>query len=176
LMPLPFSHEAVAHCVNKIRLLKTRFNRPFLIENASYYATFPTLAQMDEATFLSHIAEQADCGLLLDVNNVFVNSRNHGYDPYDFLQGLPLERVVEIHMAGHLETDELIIDTHGEPLRREVIDLFAWIYPQCPQLKGVLLERDTNVPPLPELLAELQALRQATKPVHSVAVESVVSC
>jgi uncharacterized protein len=174
LMPLPFTNEAIDHCVSKIRALTTRFNRPFLIENASYYATFPTLAQMDEATFLSRITHAADCGLLLDVNNVFVNSRNHGYDPRAFLQALPLERVVEIHMAGHLETDDLIIDTHGEPLRSEVLDLFAWIYPQCPSLKGVLLERDTNIPPLPQLLAELQAIRHATNRMTPAMVEKSV--
>jgi uncharacterized protein len=161
LMPLPFSKETVAHCVNKIRQIKARFPYPFLIENISYYTHFKQPDALEEAAFLTEILEQADCGLLLDVNNVFVNSQNHGYDPIAFLQALPLQRVVEIHMAGHLQTETLIIDTHGEALCQEVLALFTWVYPRCPNLKGVLLERDTNLPAFDELMSELQAIRLA---------------
>lgn len=150
-----------------IQEMKTRFGRPFLIENISYYARFPhpdfpqEEAGLQEAAFLTAILEEADCGLLLDINNVYVNSQNHGYNPITFMQALPLHRVVEIHIAGHLQTDSMIIDTHGEPLIAPVLELFSWLYPCCPNLKGVLLERDTNVPPLPELLAELDMVRSA---------------
>jgi uncharacterized protein (UPF0276 family) len=88
-----------------------------------------------------------------------VNSQNHGYNPLQFLQSIPLERVVEIHLAGHLKGDELIIDTHGEPICEDVFDLFRWVYPHCNNVKAVLLERDTNLPPFEELMAELKVVR-----------------
>ena len=161
LMPLPFSDEAVNVAVANILEIKARFPYPFLIENISYYADFGSHNEMAEATFLTKILERADCGLLLDVNNVFVNSQNHHYDPIEFMKALPLERVVEIHIAGHLQTEQMIIDTHGEPLRAEVLDLFRWAYPRCPNLKGVLLERDTNLPLFAELLDEMKQIRLA---------------
>jgi uncharacterized protein len=159
LMPLPFTPEAVAKCVANIQQLQTRFTIPFIIENASYYLAFQDNSAISEAEFLTRVVEGADCGLLLDINNIYVNAQNHGYDALAFLQNIPLERVVEIHIAGHLETPDLIIDTHGEPVRPEVYDLMAWVYPRCPNLKGVLLERDTNLPPFDELLAEFQAVQ-----------------
>jgi uncharacterized protein (UPF0276 family) len=160
LLPLPFSREAVDHCVERIRRIQAHFRIPFLIENISYYAVFSQDEGLSEAAFLSEIVRRADCGLLLDVNNVYVNARNHGYDPLAFVEQLPLERVVEIHMAGHLETDTLIIDTHGEPVCADVFALLARVYPKCENLKGVLLERDTNLPPFETLRDELQAVRQ----------------
>lgn len=160
LMPLPFSADAVAVCVEHILQIKQRFPYPFLVENISYYAKIPHPDALSEAAFLTQILEQADCGLLLDVNNVYVNSQNHGYDPITFMQALPLERVVEIHMAGHLETEAMIIDTHGEPICPDVFQLFQWAYPRCRNLKGVLLERDTNLPEFQTLMAEYNTLRQ----------------
>jgi hypothetical protein len=161
LIPLPWCQEAVALCVDKIRQLQARFQRPFLIENISYYAQLPHPDGFSEAEFITRIVEAADCGLLLDVNNVYVNSRNHGGQPQDFINALPLERVVEIHLAGHLETSQLVIDTHAEPLRPEVLALFADVYPRCPNLKAVLLERDSNFPPFDRLLQELHSIREA---------------
>jgi uncharacterized protein (UPF0276 family) len=168
LMPLPFTPEAVALCVVHIQQIQTQFSQLFLIENISYYAECRTAHGMSEAQFLTAILEQADCGLLLDVNNVYVNAKNHGYDPIAFMQALPLHRVVEIHIAGHLPTPELIIDTHGEAVCPEVLDLFAWLYPRCPNLKGVLLERDSNLPPFDELLAELNTVRQVALQAQAV--------
>ncbi|MDH4380229.1 MAG: DUF692 domain-containing protein [Vampirovibrionales bacterium] len=159
LMPLPFSQEAVDHCVTKICQVQQEFEAPFIIENISYYAEFKDAGGMNEAEFLTQILEKSDCGLLLDINNVYVNSRNHGYDPIGFLQSIPLERVVEIHIAGHLVGDELIIDTHGEPVCDDVFELFRWVYPRCNNIKAILLERDTNLPPFNELMAELKAVR-----------------
>jgi hypothetical protein len=158
LLPLPISEEGAEHCIRKIKQVKSLFKTPFLIENVSTYAEI-TENGWTEAQWLRFILEEADCGLLLDVNNVYVNARNHGGDPFAFIQSLPLERVVEIHMAGHLETDDLLIDTHGEAIRPEVFDLFSQTIPLCPNLKSVLLERDSNLPPFEELLAELQTLR-----------------
>lgn len=160
LLPLPFSWEAVDHCVARIRRIQSRFRIPFLIENISYYAAFPQDEGLSEAVFLSEIVRRADCGLLLDVNNVYVNARNHDYDPLAFIEQLPLERVVEIHIAGHLKTESLIIDTHGEAVCADVFALLAQVYPKCKNLKGVLLERDTNLPSFGTLRDELQAIRQ----------------
>jgi uncharacterized protein (UPF0276 family) len=159
LLPLPFSYEAAAVCSDKIKFLQDTFQKPFLIENASAYLRFMHPDGLNEAQFMTHIVETADCGLLLDVNNVFVNSQNHQEDALAFLSNIPLERVVELHIAGHLETDNLLIDTHGEPIRSEVFELLGWVYPRCPNLKGVLLERDTNLPPFDVLMAEFEQVK-----------------
>jgi uncharacterized protein (UPF0276 family) len=159
LIPLPFTAEAVQVCADKIKFLQDKFQRPFLIENDSTYARFPSISQYTEADFMRAIVETADCGILLDVNNIFVNCQNHQENGEDFVAGLPLERVVEIHIAGHLATDSFLIDTHGEPICDEVFALLAAIYPQCPNLKGVLLERDTNIPPFETLMSELQQVK-----------------
>jgi len=158
LFPLPFVPEAVAQCVQAITQVKARFAEPFLIENISYYTRF-TPEAMDEAAFLTQVVEGADCGLLLDVNNVVVNCLNHGGDPWAFVQALPLERVVEIHVAGHLVTPTLVIDTHGATASEAVVALLSRVAPRCPNLKGILLERDVNLPPFAELLQELHHLR-----------------
>lgn len=160
LFPLPFVPQAVDQCVQAITQVQARFAEPFLIENISYYTRF-TPEAMDEATFLTQVVEGADCGLLLDVNNVVVNTLNHGGDPWAFCQALPLNRVVEIHVAGHLVTPNLVIDTHGATASEAVVHLLSRIVPHCPNLKGILLERDVNLPPFNELLQELHHLRDA---------------
>lgn len=159
LLPLPITEASAEQCVKNIRQLKERFAAPFLIENISTYVEVNE-AGWTEARWLRLILEEADCGLLLDVNNVFVNAHNHGGDALDFIKQLPLERVIEIHMAGHLERGDLLIDTHGEDVRPEVLALFAETLPLCPNVKGILLERDSNVPPFETLMAEMNALRQ----------------
>jgi uncharacterized protein len=161
LLPLPFTWEAIDHCAQRIQQVQTRIGLPFLLENISYYADFSQDEGITEAVFLREIVERADCGLLLDVNNVYVNSQNHGYDPMAFMKALPLERVAEIHIAGHLvEADGLIIDTHGEAICQDVFSLLSHIYPKCPNIKAVLLERDTNIPSFETLQNELQIVRQ----------------
>lgn len=161
LLPLPFTWEAIDHCAERIRQVQERIGLPFLLENISYYLDFSQDEGITEAVFLREIVERADCGLLLDVNNVYVNSRNHGYDPIAFMEALPLERVAEIHIAGHLvEADGLIIDTHGEAICQNVFSLLSHIYPKCPNIKAVLLERDTNIPSFETLRNELQVVRQ----------------
>lgn len=158
LLPLPLSEESAEHCIKKILQIKTHFDIPFLIENVSTYIELRE-PEWDEATWLGYIVREADCGLLLDVNNVFVNTQNHGGNAKAFIDALPLDYVTEIHMAGHLETDGLLIDTHGEAIRPEVFELFAYTVAKCKHLKGVLLERDSQLPPLTELLEELTQLR-----------------
>ncbi|MEB3244639.1 MAG: DUF692 domain-containing protein [Vampirovibrionales bacterium] len=160
LLPMPFTQASQKRCIESIKSIQAEFEQPFLVENVSYYLSMNEDG-LSETQWTHDLVEASDCGLLLDVNNVFVNAQNHGYDPYAFIEALPLSRVVEIHMAGHKETPDLIIDTHGEPVRAEVLALFAWTVPQCSNLKGVLLERDSNVPPLQTLLDELQTLKTA---------------
>jgi uncharacterized protein (UPF0276 family) len=119
---------------------------------------------MDEAAFVRAVVEAADCGLLLDVNNVFVNATNHGFDARAYIDALPLERVVQIHMAGHDARGPTVIDTHGEPVRAEVMDLYRHTMARLAE-RGVrastLLERDHDIPPLATLVAELQEIRHA---------------
>jgi uncharacterized protein len=153
LIPIPRTQDAVDHLVNRIRFIQNKFNRPFLIENISYYLEYPQ-NELDDASFLAEILEKSDCGLLLDVNNVYVNAQNKGFDPIGYLQKLPLERVVQLHIAGHTHYPEGIVDTHGNPVCDDVWDLLEWTLAHSTPC-GVLLERDLNIPPFEELEAEL---------------------
>lgn len=158
LMPIPFNDEAVAHVAGRVREVQQRLGRRILLENASYYA--PLDNQLSEAEFISAVVDEADCGLLLDVNNVYVNSINHGYDPGQFLRELPLGRVEYMHIAGHFSEDEdLKVDTHGAPVIDPVWALLQESYSLCGPLP-TLLERDFNFPPMAELLAEVNEIRR----------------
>ncbi|MCX4244993.1 DUF692 domain-containing protein [Paraliomyxa miuraensis] len=152
LLPLPFSEEAVHHTAARIRQLADRLERPVAVENISYYATMPG-GTMSEGQFVSAVVEEADCGLLLDVNNVYVNAQNHREDPRASLAALPLHRTMQIHIAGHVKEGERIIDNHGRPLIEPV-----WaLYEQALQAVGpvpTLLEWDTDIPALDRVLDE----------------------
>ncbi|MCY1056422.1 DUF692 domain-containing protein [Nannocystis sp. SCPEA4] len=156
LLPLPWTTASARRVAARVREVSERLERPMLVENISYYLPLGC-APLDEAAFVVEVLERADCGLLLDVNNVFVNATNHGFDPLTWLAQIPLDRVVQMHIAGHEfwddERRDLIIDTHGAPVRREVDELLAWVVERTGPLP-VLLERDENIPPLAELLAE----------------------
>ncbi|MBL9106487.1 MAG: DUF692 domain-containing protein [Myxococcales bacterium] len=161
LLPIPFTTAMAVRVAARVREAADRLGRPMLIENISYYAPLGVSA-MDEPAFVTEVAERADCGLMLDVNNVFVNSRNHGFDPLDWLRRVPMSRVVQMHVAGHEFWDDdeaLIVDTHGAPVRREVDDLLAWVVERTGPVP-VVLERDNNIPPLAELLAERARLQR----------------
>jgi hypothetical protein len=154
LMPLPFQREAADVAVARIRELRDAIERPVAIENISYYA-HPGEAEMSEADFLLDVLERADAKLLLDVNNVFVNCTNHCEDPKRFLDRMPLERVVQLHVAGHSRLDNgLIIDTHGEAVRDDVYGLLEYALERTGPVP-VLLERDQNFPSFDVLRAEL---------------------
>lgn len=158
LLPLPFSPEAVEHVVPRVREVQERVGRPFLLENPSYYARMPggTLA---EADFLRHVVEEADCGLLLDVNNVYVNACNHGYDPRAFVDALPLERVGQLHLAGHEQRPDVLIDTHGEPVRDEVWSLYRYVLERTGPVP-TLIEWDQDIPSLEAVLDEADRARR----------------
>ena len=157
LMPIPFTGEAVRHTAARVREAQDILGRRIALENASYYAA--PGAEMSEAEFIRAVLEEADCDLLLDVNNIHVNSINHRYDPVAFLSALPLERACYIHIAGHYdEAPDLKVDTHGSDVIEPVWDLLAEAYQLCGPLP-TLLERDFNFPPLGDLLAEVGRIR-----------------
>jgi uncharacterized protein (UPF0276 family) len=157
LLPAPHARDTVARVVDRLRAVQDVLACPLAIENITYYAT-PPGSSMPEAEFLAEIMERADVGLLLDVNNVYVNARNHGLDARAFLRAIPTDRVVQMHVAGHaVEPEGLRIDTHGAPICDDVYDLLAFTLARVGRTP-VLLERDHNIPPLEELVAEVDRL------------------
>lgn len=159
LMPIPFTRAAVRHAADRIQCAQDLLGRRLAIENVSYYAA--PGQEMTELEFITEVLEASDCDLLLDVNNVYVNSVNHCYDAADWLKSLPRERLAYAHVAGHYtEAKDLLVDTHGAAISDPVWDLLDLAY----QHFGVfptLLERDFNIPPLPALLQEVDRIRQA---------------
>lgn len=154
LLPMPQTEAAARHVAARVREARDRLGVPMAVENISFYLTLGA-PDMPEAEFIAQVLEEADCGLLLDVNNVYVNSQNHGFDPAAFIDQIDLDRVWQIHVAGHEHRpdDGLIIDTHGADVIDPVLDLLAYTI----ERKGpvaVILERDNEVPPLDALLAE----------------------
>jgi hypothetical protein len=160
LLPIPFTGEAVRHVAARIRQAQDILGQRIAVENASYYVAAP-IAEMGETEFINAVLAEADCWLHLDVNNVYVNSVNFGFDPAEFIRALPAERVIYMHMAGHYrEADDLVIDTHGAPVIDPVWALLDAAY----DLVGVhptLLERDFNIPPLAELAGEVERIAAA---------------
>ena len=155
LLPLPFSHEAADHVVSRVRALKKKIPLPFLLENPSYYVNMPG-AEMAEAEFFNKVMEDSDCGMLLDVNNVYVNSKNHTFDPKEFIRRLPLHRVGQIHMAGHFDRGDVIIDTHEGPIIDPVWELYQFTIEAIDRPVSTLIEWDTNVPELAKVVSEAQ--------------------
>ena len=166
LLPLPLTEQAALHVADRAKRVQEFCNRPFLLENISYYMDVPG-SEMQEASFFARVVERADCGILLDVNNVYVNSINLNFDPYVYLAALPLERVVQIHVAGHSHTDTHLIDTHGAPIIEPVFELLQHVLERC-DAKAVMLERDQNFPDFVEIENELDIIRKM--------VESTYSC
>ncbi len=158
LMPIPFTEEAIHYVAGRIKRVQEILERRIAVENVSYYAA--PGQEMDEIKFINSVLEEANCDLLLDVNNIYVNSVNHGYDPFEFLQALPSERIAYCHVAGHYnEAEDLIVDTHGADVIDPVWDLLDKAY----ELFGVfptLLERDFNLPPLEKLMEEVHRIRR----------------
>lgn len=158
LMPLPFTEEAARYVAKRVKQVEEIIERPLILENVSYYT--PLSSELTEIEFTNLVLDEADCGLLLDVNNIYVNSVNHGYDAEAFLQALPSNRIVYGHIAGHYdEAEDLIVDTHGADVIDPVWTLLAKAY----QIHGVfptLLERDFNIPQMSELMLEIDKIKQ----------------
>lgn len=157
LLPIPFREDAIKHIVNRIKIVQDFLEMPIALENVSYYT--PIGAEMGENIFLKSIIEESGCNMLLDINNVYVNSFNHNYNAKKFIESLPLDKVVYIHMAGHDKVaEDLIIDTHGQSIIDPVFDLFEWAIERILPVP-VLLERDFNMPEMEELQGEIEHLQ-----------------
>jgi len=162
LMPLPYTEEALAHVVERVSQVQEVLGRRILLENVSSYIRFAD-AQLTEWEFLSAVAERADCLILLDINNIHVSAHNHGFSPLDYLDGVPAARVQQFHLAGHEQGGPLLIDTHDAP----VVDTVWQLYVEAVSRFGrvsTMIERDDHMPPLAELLAELEHARRLAAP------------
>ena len=159
LLPLPYTEEALAHVVERIRQVQDRLGRRILVENVSSYVTFrhPT---MPEWTFLDAIAEAADCGILLDVNNIYVSAMNHGFAPSDYLAGLPPARIGQMHLAGHSDAGTHLVDTHDHPVPSPVWSLYREAVRRFGPV-STLVEWDDRIPAFEELVAEADRARTA---------------
>ena len=171
LLPIPFTEEAVHYVAQRVRQVQDIIGQRIALENASYYAQAHT--DLSEAEFICAVLEESDCDLLLDVNNIYVNSINHRYNPIVFLDALPLERTRYIHIAGHYnEAEDLKVDTHGADVIDPVWALLAHAYQRLGPVP-TLLERDFNLPPLAKLLEEVEhikALQQSSESPRAGAV------
>jgi uncharacterized protein (UPF0276 family) len=171
LLPIPFTEEAVHYVAARVRQVQDIIGQPIVLENASYYAQPHT--ELSEVEFIRAVLDESGCDLLLDVNNIYVNSINHGYDPVDFLDALPLARARYIHVAGHFdEADDLKVDTHGADVIDPVWQLLAQAYQRLGPIP-TLLERDFNLPPLKELLAEVAQVARLQQEASNVPAPSV---
>ncbi len=158
LLPLPYTEEAIAHVVSRVQQVQDFLGRQILLENVSSYITYQS-SELTEWEFLTEIAERADCLILLDINNIYVSSHNHHFNPETYLQALPKSRVQQFHLAGHSYHDDYIIDTHDA----EVIEAVWRLYTKALQQFGLvstMIERDDNIPELTQLLLELNQAKQ----------------
>ncbi len=163
LLPLPYTEEAIEHVAGRVRQVQDFMERPMLIENVSSYLTYKDSA-MSEWEFIAGIAERANCYILLDINNIYVSAFNHEFDPYEYLNYIPVERVGQFHLAGHTNYGDYIIDSHDHP----VIDPVWQLYADAVRRFGpvsIMIERDDHIPPLNELLPELDQARSIAQPI-----------
>jgi uncharacterized protein (UPF0276 family) len=160
-MPIPFTEDAVKHVVARIKQVQDILEQRIVIENVSYYAA--PGQEMAEIDFFNAVVEEADCDILLDINNIYVNSVNHGYDAEAFLKAVPAHRITYAHIAGHyVEAEDFLVDTHGADIIDPVWKLLGKAY----ELFGIfptLLERDFNIPPLPDMLKEVDTIKTIQK-------------
>lgn len=158
LLPLPYTEEAIQHLVPRIKQVQDLLGRQILLENVSSYVTY-SHSGMTEWEFLAEIARRADCYILLDVNNIYVSAFNHGFNPQEYLQGIPVDRVKQFHLAGHENHGSYIIDTHDHPVIDDVWDLYAHAVKRFGQI-STMIERDDRIPEFPELFAELSEAKK----------------
>lgn len=175
LLPLPYSEEALRHVVSRIKQVQDYLGCQILIENVSSYISY-TDSCMTEWEFLTQVAEQADCKLLLDINNIYVSAFNHRFNPENYLNAIPLGRVQQFHIAGHTNCGKHLIDTHDQPVVDEVWALYAKAVQRFGRV-STMIERDDNIPPLNELLKELEQAKSIAKTIllERVGHESITS-
>ncbi len=167
LLPMPYTEEALAHLVARVGRVQDFLGRRLLLENVSSYIAFAG-DEMSEWEFIAELAKRADCELLLDVNNVYVSSRNHGFDARRFIDAMPAERVRQIHLAGHEDNGTHVIDTHDHPVCDAVWELYRYTVQRLGDVP-TMIERDDHIPPLGELLDELEVARQIAAEARSTA-------
>ncbi|MFJ6677476.1 DUF692 domain-containing protein [Actinosynnema sp. NPDC091369] len=160
LLPLPLTEESLRHVVRRVRVAQDVLERPLVLENPSTYLGFAE-STVSECEFLARLAEESGCGLLLDVNNVYVSAVNHEFDPYEYVRALPADRVVYLHLAGHADRGTHLIDTHDRPVADAVWDLYEFTTGLLPSVTA-LVEWDDRVPPFPVVTAELAKARERT--------------
>jgi uncharacterized protein len=158
LLPLPFNDETLRHVINRVRTVQDYLERPLVLENPSSYVTF-TASTMPEWEFLSRVANETDCGLLLDVNNVYVSSMNHDFDPVEYISNLPHQRIVQMHLAGHTPCRAHLLDTHDNHVTDPVWELYRLAHQKTGGVSS-LLEWDAKIPPFPIVHAEVLKARQ----------------
>jgi uncharacterized protein (UPF0276 family) len=163
LLPIPYTEEALAHVVDRVNYVQDFLGRRLTIENVSSYVTFAQ-SEMTEWEFVSELARRTGCWLLFDVNNVYVSAFNHGFATLDFLHGVPRDHVVQFHVAGHSNEETHLIDTHDHPVCEEVWDFYRAAVAHFGPV-STMIERDDNIPPLAELVAELDRARQIAREV-----------
>ncbi|MFA5959596.1 MAG: DUF692 domain-containing protein [Tatlockia sp.] len=153
LLPLPYTEERIQQVVERVQCVQDFYQQQILLENVSSYITYNE-SEMTEWEFLTEIAQRADCFILLDINNIYVSAFNHGFDPETYLNAIPVNRVQQFHLAGHLQCEDYIIDTHDHPVIQEVWELYAKAVQRFGDV-STLIERDDNIPPLETLQQEL---------------------
>ncbi|MDP3847024.1 MAG: DUF692 domain-containing protein [Pseudomonas sp.] len=158
LLPLPYSEESLQHVAARVRQVQDVLERPLVLENVSSYLRTAN-DEFNEWQFLARLSELSGCELLLDVNNVYVSARNHGFDPWSFISGLPAQRIRQLHLAGHSDYGDYVIDTHDQPICDPVWQLYQRTLEHLGPV-STMIERDDNYPPFSELLAELQQARE----------------
>jgi uncharacterized protein (UPF0276 family) len=160
LLPVPYTEEALAHVVSRISQVQDFLGRRLVIENVSSYVEYEC-SEMSEWEFVAEVARRSDCWLLLDVNNVFVSGVNHDFSTEQFLDAIPADRVVQFHLAGHSEGETCLIDTHDQPVSEDVWGLYAKAIERFGPV-STMIERDDNIPPLADLVAELDRARSVS--------------
>ena len=174
LLPLPYNEAVLAHVVDRVRRVQDRLGSRILLENVSSYVSYPS-SQLTEWDFLAEVAQRADCLILLDVNNIYVSSVNHGFDPLVYLDAIPVARVRQIHLAGHQRRDDgLIVDTHDAPIAEPVWRLYEHARRRFGDV-ATMIERDENIPALAELLKELDRARSIAASVDADSLAAVSS-
>jgi uncharacterized protein (UPF0276 family) len=164
LLPLPYTRKVIEHITDKILTVQDFLGRRIILENVSSYLQFP-VSEMSEAEFVSAISDRSDCGILLDINNVYVNAFNHNFDPVKYINSLPAPRIAQIHLAGHRKKGEILLDTHDEPVRDGVWDLYRYALKRVGPVSA-MIERDGKIPEWTELERELLKLRRITEEFH----------
>lgn len=164
LLPLPYTQEVIEHVVSRIKQVQDYLGQRILIENVSSYVTFKQ-SKMTEWDFISQIIEQADCLMLLDINNVYISAVNHHFDPYQYLDSIPIHRVQQFHLAGHSRQGNYLIDTHDTDIAPPVWDLYAYACKRFGKI-ATMIERDDNIPTLSALMTELDKARQITNEIN----------